>query len=188
MRIISGKLKGSTIYLPKDKNTRPLKDMVKESIFNVLTHSNKISFEFKNSYILDLFSGTGSFGLECISRYSKYVNFVEKDTNAIQILNKNIEKFNIKDLTQIIKEDVFNAIEKNNFNQSKFDLIFCDPPFKNLKINELINLIIDKKILKESGVIILHRERLTNDKLPIQFKVIEEKVYGLSKIIFGRLA
>ena len=116
MRIIGGIYKGIKIFESFDKNTRPLKDLVKESILNILQHSKDSRVELNSSSILDLFSGTGSFGLECISRYSKYVNFVEKDTNAIQILNKNIEKFNIKDLTQIIKEDVFNAIEKNKSN------------------------------------------------------------------------
>ena len=188
MRIISGKLKGSTLYLPKDKNTRPLKDIVKENIFNILTHSNKISFKIKGSYILDLFSGTGSFGLECVSRDAMCVNFVEKELNALQILNKNIEKLNIRNVTKIITNDVFSAVKKNNFDESSFDLIFCDPPFQNSKINELIDLIINKKILKKNGFIILHRNRLTNDKLTTHFKIFEEKIYGLSKITFGRLS
>jgi 16S rRNA (guanine966-N2)-methyltransferase len=188
MRIVSGKLKGSILYLPKDKNTRPLKDMVKESIFNVITHSNKISFKFKDSHILDLFSGTGSFGLECISRDAKYVNFVEKEFNAAKILNKNIEKFSLKNVTKIITNDVFSVVKKNNFSESEFDLIFCDPPFQNSKIYELIDLIINKKILKKEGVIILHRSKATIDKFPTHFKVFEERIYGLSKIVFATLA
>ena len=66
MRIIAGKLKGSTLHMPKDKSTRPLKDLVRESIFNLLTHSNKISLQLERSNILDLYAGTGSFGLECL--------------------------------------------------------------------------------------------------------------------------
>ena len=79
MRIIAGKLKGSSLYLPKDKNTRPLKDLARESIFNLLTHSNKISFQLEQSNVLDLYAGTGSFGLECLSRQAKSVCFVEKE-------------------------------------------------------------------------------------------------------------
>ena len=67
MRIISGKFKGIKLFLPSDKNTRPLKDMVKESIFNLLEHSNKFDLRLSNSSVLDLFSGCGSFGIECIS-------------------------------------------------------------------------------------------------------------------------
>ena len=71
MRIIAGKLKGATLHMPKDKNTRPLKDLARESIFNLLTHSNKISLQLEQSNILDLYAGTGSFGLECLSRQAK---------------------------------------------------------------------------------------------------------------------
>ena len=92
MRIIAGKLKGATLYMPKDKNTRPLKDIVRENIFNLLTHSNKILFQFEQSNILDLYAGTGSFGLECISRQANSVYFIEKEKTALKILEKNIEK------------------------------------------------------------------------------------------------
>ena len=91
MRIISGELKGANIFLPKNKNTRPLKDMVRESIFNLLIHSNKISFDINKSKVLDLFSGTGSFGLECLSRKAEKVFFIEKEKDAIRILKKNIK-------------------------------------------------------------------------------------------------
>ena len=77
MRIISGNFKGKKIFLPKDKKTRPLRDLVKESIFNLIEHSKKFSFSINNSKILDLFSGTGSFGLECISRGAQKVFFIE---------------------------------------------------------------------------------------------------------------
>ena len=88
MRIIAGKLKGSKLHIPKDKNTRPLKDLVRESIFNLLTHSNKIILQLKNSNILDLYSGTGSFGLECLSREAKYVFFVEKKKMLLKFWKK----------------------------------------------------------------------------------------------------
>jgi len=77
MRIISGFNKGKKLILPNDKTTRPLKDMAKESIFNILSHANYIKFQLKDSKVLDLFSGVGSFGLECISRGSKFVMFFE---------------------------------------------------------------------------------------------------------------
>ena len=77
MRIIAGKLRGSTLYMPKNKNIRPLKDMARESIFNLLTHSNKIDFQFEQSNVLDLYAGTGSFGLECLSRQANNVCFIE---------------------------------------------------------------------------------------------------------------
>ena len=68
----------------------------------------------------------------------------------------------------------------------KFDLIFCDPHFKDININDLIELIITKDLLKKNGIIILHRHKNTKEKLTIYFKVIDKRVYGLSKIIFGK--
>ena len=96
MRIVSGNLRGSKLHIPSDKNTRPLKDMVRESIFNLLTHSNKIYTDLENSNVLDLYSGTGSFGLECLSRKAKFTYFIENKEIALKILEKNIEKLKIK--------------------------------------------------------------------------------------------
>ena len=92
MRIIGGNYRGKKIYLPLDKKTRPLRDIVKESIFNLIEHSNKFNIVIKNSKILDLFAGSGSFGLECISRGAKKVIFLENYTKILSIL-KNIETF-----------------------------------------------------------------------------------------------
>ena len=187
MRIIAGNLKGSTLYMPKDKNTRPLRDLTKESIFNLLTHSKKILLELKQSNVLDLYAGTGSFGLECLSRQAKSVFFIEKKKDAIEILEKNIEKLKVKNKIKIFFNDIFELIEKQNTFKSKFDLIFCDPPFKNTNIEKLIELIFNKNLLNKSGIIILHRNKTTKEKLPDYFKVIDERTYGISKIIFGKL-
>ena len=137
MRIISGNFKGKKLFLPKDKNTRPLKDIVKESIFNLIQHSKKINLEIENSLVLDLFSGTGSFGIECISRGSKRVIFYENYDKAIEILQKNLDSLkNINNYT-IYKSDFFSS---NVSFDSGFDLIFIDPPFQETKINNQVLL------------------------------------------------
>ena len=180
-------MKGAGLYLPKNKKTRPLKDLARESIFNLLKHSNKISFKFEKSNILDLYAGTGSFGLECISRDARNVFFIENEKEAIEILEKNIKKLKIKKKTKIFFNDVFNIIEKQKILLSKFDLIFCDPPFEDKNIGKLIELIFNKNLLKENGVIVLHRNKATKEKLPNNFKILDERVYGISKILFGKL-
>ena len=186
MRIISGKLKGSVLYITKDKKTRPLKDIARESIFNLLIHSKKISFELEKANVLDLYSGTGSFGLECLSRQAQNVYFVEKDKNAIEILKKNINKLKLKEKTKVFFNDVSDLVEKQNIFESPFDLIFCDPPFKNINVNKLVETIFNKNLLKKRGVIILHRNKNTKEKLPNFLNLLEERNYGLSKIIFGK--
>ena len=188
MRIIAGNLKGSTLFMPKDKKTRPLKDMARESIFNLLIHSKKISFELEQSNILDLYSGTGSFGLECLSRQAKSVYFIEKEKSTIKILEKNIEKFDLKKKTKVFFNDVFEIIEKTDVFKLKFDLIFCDPPFKNTNIERLIELILKKSLITNNGILILHRNKNTKEKLPSYFKIIDQRIYGISKITFGSLS
>ena len=85
MRIISGDLKGKKLLIPKDNYTRPLRDAVKESLFNLLQHSNVLNFDFYNSSVLDLFSGVGTFGLECISRKCGHVTFCENYFPALEM-------------------------------------------------------------------------------------------------------
>ena len=186
MRIIAGKLKGITLYPPQNKITRPLKDRAKENIFNLLTHSNKMSFQFEKSNILDLYAGTGSFGLECLSRQAGSVCFVEKANDAKKILEKNIEKLKVKKNAYIFLDDVFDLIKRNSIFKSKFDLIFCDPPFKDSNIEKLIQLICNNNVLQKDGILILHRNINTNEKLPNYFKIIDERLYGISKITFGK--
>ena len=187
MRIIGGKLRGTLLHFPKNGDTRPLKDLARESIFNVLTHSSKISFKIDQARILDLYAGTGSFGLECLSRQAKEVCFVEKEKNVINILNKNIQKLKFQKETKIFLSDIFILIKKKNIFKLKFDLIFCDPPFKNKNIEELIELIFTRDLLQKGGILILHRKENAQDKFPNYFKIIEERTYGLSKINFGKM-
>ncbi len=183
MRIIAGTFKGKKILEPKDNLTRPLKDLTKESIFNILNHSNKFNINLENSNILDLFSGVGSFGIECISRGVKHVVFVEKYNAVLPILKKNLQNLKSNEDYEIIERDIYNI----NFFKSLdrgFDVIFMDPPYKDKNLNLLLNNIKNEKILNKNGILVVHRHKNEKDIIPKKFKVIEEKKYGLSKIIF----
>ena len=184
MRIISGRSKGRKIHEPRDINTRPLKDLTKESIFNILTHSNKFFIKLKNSNVLDLFSGVGSFGLECLSRETSNVTFVENYDNVLPVLKKNILDLDYQENSLVIENDIFNNLGLIIF-KKKFDIIFMDPPYKEKKITTLLNKIIQSDILSNDGIIIIHRHKKETDKFPERFNIIEEKTYGISKVIFG---
>ena len=184
MRIIAGQFKGKKILEPKDKNTRPLKDLVKESIFNIINHSNKFNTKLNKANILDLFSGVGSFGLEALSRGAENVTFVENYTNVIEILKKNIQNLNLNEKCKIIEKNIFNNLNFDMFNK-KFDIIFFDPPFKEKEIPSLISKIYKSKILKEDGLLIIHRHNKENNLLLKDLNILEEKKYGISKIIFS---
>ena len=183
MRVISGKFKGKKIYEPKDLKTRPLKDLTKESIFNIINHSNKLQININKANILDIFSGVGSFGIECLSRDAKYVTFIENYKKVLPILKKNL--LNLKEINnyKILEKDAF---ESDTYKQlyDKFDIIFLDPPYKEKNLDLIFKNILSQNILSGSGIIVLHRHKKTNNIFPSKFKVLEEKKYGISKIIF----
>ncbi len=186
MRIISGKFKGKKIFLPKDKNTRPLKDMVKESIFNVISHSNEIEIKINNSNILDLFSGSGSFGLEAISRGAKNVTFIENYEEAVNILKKNIQELNSLELCQVIHKSCFDYLDNIESKKNMYDIVFLDPPFKEKNTSLLIEKIIKKGILKKKNLIIMHRHKAENINFNSEVNILDTRLYGISKIIFAR--
>ena len=184
MRIISGILKGRSIDFLKNNETRPLKDAVRENIFNILMHSNLIEVKIKNSYILDLYSGSGSFGIECISRGAKKATFVEKDVVATNILKENLINLKSTNNSVIFNNKIENTL-LNDINE-EFNIFFLDPPFKDYEYLKILELIKKKKIFKKKHVVIIHRESKSLEKFENLLKIIETKRYGRSKIIFGK--
>ena len=145
-----------------------------------------IKTNIEKANILDLYSGIGSFGIECISRGASKVTFVEFDKFALKILKNNLEVLSISTKSQILNYKVEDALSLT-FNK-KFNIFFLDPPFKDLDYSKNLDLIKEKKIFKPNHLIIIHRESKTYDKLNSSIKIIFEKKYGRSKIIFGFFA
>ena len=184
MRIIGGKYKGKKLIQPLDKTTRPLKDLVKESIFNIIQHSNKINIQIENSKILDLYAGSGSFGIECISRDAKLVYFFEKHLNAIKILNQNINSLKENSNYKLFEKDCLDFLASDSFKTKNFNIIFLDPPFKEDTLNRILNLILSKNILKDDGLIIIHRHIKDKIKIIDELEIVEDRKYGISRIFF----
>ena len=184
MRIISGIAKGKKIILPVNKKTRPLKDMVRESIFNILKHSDLLKLELEKCNILDLFSGVGSFGLEAISRGAKKVVFFENYKPAVNLLSKNIDILSFKNKTEICNKNIY---ADNCFKdlKNKFNIVFLDPPFKEKNINLILENLSNSKLFNSETLIIIHRHKKTLDSLDKTLKIKKEKIYGSSKILFG---
>ena len=184
MRIISGFLKGKKIDFLQSSTTRPLRDFVKESTFNVIKHSNLIDVTLENANVLDLYSGVGSFGIECISRGAKKTTFVENNNKALTILKKNINDLNIQDKSEVFGTKIisfFNQLNKNN----KFEFIFIDPPFAENFFMEELKIIKNSNIFSKNHLIIIHREQKSKDDLLGLINIVMTKNYGRSKVIFG---
>jgi 16S rRNA (guanine966-N2)-methyltransferase len=187
MRIIGGAFKGVKIFEAFDKNTRPLKDLVKESILNILEYSKDSKINLNNSLVLDIFSGTGSFGLECISRGAAKVYFIENYHQSLEILYKNIKKLKCEKKTRVFNEDAFNFFKNKELKNEKLDLVFLDPPYKEENIKKILENIAKLKLLKETGLIVLHRHKKTKDDFGKQFTIKRSANYGISKIIFVKI-
>jgi len=186
MRIISGFLKGKKINFLKSITTRPIRDFVKENIFNILVHSRFVNFFVEDSNVLDLYSGVGSFGIECISRGAKKVTFVEDSSEALTVLKKNIKYLKIENRIKIFESKITSFFNRLN-EKDKYEIIFMDPPFsENFFINDL-KKINNLNICKKNHLIIIHRESKSNDNLLGVVDIITTKRYGRSKLIFANL-
>ena len=183
MRIIGGKFKGKKINFIRSSFTRPLKDSVKENIFNVLMHSNKIDIHMDCSKVLDLYSGVGSFGLECISRGSKKVSFVEKNNVSYRILNDNLDKLSLLSKAEIYNQDVDSFIKIHL--KKKYNIFFFDPPFANNSFIDNLKALKEKQTFEKKHIIIIHRESKTKNDFDNICRIILMRQYGRSKIFFG---
>ena len=175
MRIIGGQFKGKKILEPKDKLTRPLKDLVKESIFNIINHSNKLKTNLNEANILDLFSGVGSFGLEALSREAKHVTFVEKEKVLHFNILKNINRLGHKNNIEIIHNDAFRWLKTN---KRAFDYIFLDPPFDKVEYTDLLCKIYESKIINDGGKVFLETNKQAKLKLSDSRKILKNKIIG----------
>ncbi|MBQ1496195.1 MAG: 16S rRNA (guanine(966)-N(2))-methyltransferase RsmD [Bacilli bacterium] len=176
MRVISGFLKGREIKGYDIEGTRPTMDRVKESVFG------SIQNYIDESVCLDLFAGSGNLGIECISNGASICYFVDNNKIAINVINDNISKFDIKDKSVVIKDDYNNALNLFKEKGIKFDLIFLDPPYRFDYINNIVKYISKNGLLNDNGLIICEFEN-DIDKEVIGLRLLKEKKYGYKKVI-----
>lgn len=148
MRIISGKARGRKILSPETMETRPTLDRIKEAIFNI------IQGYIPDAVAVDVFAGTGSLGLEAASRGAKECYLVDKSPVTFPILKKNIENLQFEDTCTALNMDAYMALKSLAAKGKVFDLIFIDPPYLKNLIPEAMQIVDDKKMLHEDGIIV----------------------------------
>jgi len=158
MRIISGNLKGRLINVPKSDQIRPTTDRVRETLFNLL--NNIIDFDGIN--VLDVYAGSGSLGLECLSRGAAKIDFVEKNFAIYKNLEENINSLNAGEQCIIHKMEAvrFSAIPPKH----QYELILADPPFFKDDIYTVVKNLLLNKFLSPDGIIIIERSKQTKEK------------------------
>ncbi len=177
MRIISGKYKGHTLKAPSSKFTRPTTDRVRQTLFNIL--NNIIDFEGID--VLDIYSGSGSLGLEFLSRGANKIHFIEKNYPVYNVLLENIKKIGAEEFVEIFKVD---AVKYTKTTNNKYDIIIADPPFFKYDIYEVVENVLDRDLLKDNGIMIIERSIQTKDKDLGNFKKEPDKRIGDTLLYF----
>lgn len=170
MRIIAGDLKGRKLESPKDNRVRPTSDKVKEAIFNIIANF------YYDEVVIDLFAGTGNFGIEAISRGARHCYFGDKSRDSLALIRENISKCRVQDKSTIIAGDYEMVLKRI---PEKAQIIFLDPPYKDGLMISCIELINDLDLLEEDGYIIA--EHSVSEKLPEvvgKYQLVKEKKYG----------
>ncbi len=167
------------LFTLEGDNTRPTLNRVKETVFNIL------SFDIRDTVFLDLFSGSGSIGLEAISRGSKYAYFLDSSKEAVNIINKNIDKakFNNK---AVVKK--CNSLDFLKETKETFDIIYIDPPYNKNLHNESLKLISNRNLLKEDGIVVVEVAAgdCINQEYVSSFTLYKEKNFKSFDIYFYR--
>ena len=172
MRIISGKFKGRLIKVPDSKLIRPTTDRVRETLFNLL--NNKI--DFKDLKVLDVYAGSGSLGLECMSRGAGNIHFVEKNFSIYKNLQENINSLDAEAGCRVFKMDALRFSQISD--HGKYDLILADPPFFKDDIYKVVENLKSSQYLNDSGFIIIERSIQTKEKDITNLKTEPFKIIG----------
>ena len=187
MRIIRGKFRGLKLQPPVDLSIRPTSDRLKESLFSIL-ESNKYNIKIENSNVIDICSGTGALGIEALSRGAGLIYFIDKDTKAINVLQKNIAKLKIenKDKTyiKIIKEDAFKALQEIKI---VFDVVLIDPPYNSNIIEECLGKLKQYNLIDFNSYIFAESSKKENFNFD-GFDLLDTKIYGKSKLTILKLS
>lgn len=178
MRVISGKAKGRRLIGPRSLKIRPALDKIKEAVFNIL-------FDVKDQRVLDIFAGTGSIGIEALSRGASFAVFIDDNQSAVQIIKKNLELCGFeKESTRIFKAKVEPALKRLGKKGETFDIIFVDPPYLKDLVNPTLKILAKSNLLNPDSVIVVEHHPKEQIVPPPGLKLADERKYGQTLISF----
>lgn len=161
MRITGGMVKNRRLANIKEPNIRPTSDIVRSSIFNILGQT------MTGLTILDLFAGTGSLGIESLSRGAKKAVFIDKSSRALAIIKKNLTICGYNELSMILKDELPNGLAHiQDLGCGQFDLVFIDPPYGKGYIKPTIYKLIECDLLSKNNQVVVESSTEANDPFP----------------------
>jgi len=182
MRVTGGMVKGHRLIQVKGPRIRPTADMVRNSIFNILGQ------KLTGLAVLDLFAGTGSLGIECLSRGAKGAVFMDNSRQAVAIIKKNLTICGLEELSMVIREELPKGLTKiRNIGYGQFDLVFIDPPYGKGYIEPTINKLVESNLLTQDATVVVESSTSANDPLPCNIphlRLQHTRSYGSTVIGF----
>jgi 16S rRNA (guanine966-N2)-methyltransferase len=172
LRLSGGSLRGRKLAGPKGLEFRPTTARIKEFLFFVYRE------DVPESRFLDLFAGTGSLGLEALSRGAREGVFVERSPRSLQILRRNIDACGFNRQASVMNEDVFAALERLGRRGENFDVVFADPPFRESLRARIVASVFTNRILRKGGLLILEHDTRDPDAEAGDFTLIRQKRFG----------
>ena len=173
MRVITGKARGVQLKTPDGLQTRPTIDRVKEALFSI------IQFDIPTARVLDLFGGTGQLGIEALSRGAKNAVFVDAQETACRLIKENLRRTRLEQDAKVVRADYMDYLKRC---REKFDIIFLDPPYAEVFLENALKCITEIDILQSGGIIVA--ERPLGKELPWEFDgYTRSKDYKYGKVL-----
>lgn len=184
MRVIAGTAKKKKLITPVGEHTRPTTDRIKETLFNVL------QTEVHGSRFLDLFSGSGGIAIEALSRGAEYAVLIENDRAALRCIKKNLSETGFSDKAKVMPVSVISGIQKMEYKEKPFDIIFMDPPYDRGIESEIIKNLLGSSLIKNGTLIVAETSLKTDISYIESLDCIVEKVkeYKTNRHVFLRVA
>jgi 16S rRNA (guanine966-N2)-methyltransferase len=179
LRIIGGSLRGKNLASLSGSAIRPTADRLRESIFNI------IAARVPNAVVLDLFAGTGAFGIEALSRYARAAVFIDNSRAAVTVINRNLEMCRLLDRARVILSDITRGLDRIPVPQQRFDLVFMDPPYNRGFVRNGLDLLRRNPCLASGHCLIL--EHSSHEPLPFDlegYDLLDQRRYGKTLVSF----
>ena len=178
MRVIAGKARSMPLKTLEGTQTRPTQDRIKETIFNVLQN------DIVNSVFIDLFSGSGSIGIEALSRGAKKVYFIEKNNKACSIIKDNISFTKLEENAIVVSKDALSALSM--INEEHVDIIYMDPPYSEAYEEKILEFLGELRFITKDTIIVIEAALKTDFDFVknTDFEIVKEKLYKTNKHVF----
>ena len=182
MRITGGRLRGRRLASFKGLEIRPTSDRAREAIFDLLGH------DLSGERVLDLFAGTGSLGIEAISRGAAWVVFIDHSPEAVELIRKNLKLCGVEAQGLVLRKDLLKGLPRRDLlMEEKMDLVFLDPPYRKRMIPAMLEELAERRILGSPSILMAQSEQ--REVLPPRLRTLQNvksRTYGDTRITLYR--